>query len=126
MKKGIIFLLVLIVSIFIGYNYIYKEHRNIAEEKAVFQFDSVELIDEFLVSQIESEKKYLDKVLSVKGIITELDAKNLTLGDNIFCIFENNVPTVKLGDSLIVKGRCIGFDELLEQVKLDQCHIIEL
>jgi hypothetical protein len=30
---------------------------------------------------------------------------------------------LKVNDSVTVKGRCIGFDDLLEEIKLDQCTI---
>ena len=35
-KYLVVFLLILILSVIIGYNYMYKEHRDISSEKADF------------------------------------------------------------------------------------------
>jgi hypothetical protein len=31
---------------------------------------------------------------------------------------------LKVNDTIVVKGRCIGYDDLLEEIKLDQCSIV--
>jgi len=59
----------------------------------------------------------------VKGVVTKIKWSYLTLNDKIYCKFEKELPKNVLNTNLKVKGRCIGFDELLEQVKLDQCNI---
>jgi hypothetical protein len=35
------------------------------------------------------------------------------------------VNDFKNGDIVVIKGRCIGYDDLFEIVKLDQCIIIK-
>ena len=35
------------------------------------------------------------------------------------------IPKKNTNSSIAIKGRCIGFDSLLQQIKLDQCLILE-
>lgn len=106
----------------LAYNYIYKDHRDIKSEQAVFTLNSEDLINEFAVNPFDSEKKYLNKTIEVKGNITELNEFDLTLDDNIFCQFNSIIETQS--NNIKIKGRFIGYDSLLEQIKLDQCNII--
>ena len=47
------------------------------------------------------------------------------INNKIFCKFDNIVNKININDSIVVKGRCIGYDELLEEIKLDQCSIVK-
>ena len=69
------------------YKYIYQNHRDIQNEQAKFVISSNSIVNEFFLNSIESEKKYLNTKIKIKG-------------------------------------RFIGYDDLLEHVKLDQCLII--
>jgi len=124
MKKLIILVLIIIVGVIIAYNYIYQDHRDIESEKSEFSLTSTELSNEFSTTQSESEKKYLNKTIEVIGTISELNQDNMTLNNTIVCLF-NNLPQQSLAIDLNVKikGRFIGYDDLLEQIKLDQCTV---
>lgn len=121
MKKLVLIVLVAL-AVFLGYQYIYQDHRDIATEIPSFDLSSESLFSEFESNLQSSETKYLDKTLHVKGIITELNAADLTLDGKIFCTFSSH-DKIKLGDKVLVKGRCLGYDDLLELVKMDQCII---
>jgi len=121
MRKWII-LIVLFVVVIIAYNYIYKDHRDINDEKPEFVIRSIDLINEFAVNPSDSEKKYLNKTIEVKGNITESSDFDLTLDNNIFCLFNDKIKAPS--KSIKIKGRFIGYDNLLEQIKLDQCNIL--
>ena len=34
--------------------------------------------------------------------------------------------SINLGEIITIKGRCVGFDDLLEEVKIDQATIIDV
>ena len=121
MRKWILILVVVVVGL-IGYTYIYHEHRDIENEKAEFVLNASDWANEFAINPSASEKKYLNKTIEVQGTITELNDFDLTLDDNIFCQFSSKVKVES--KSIKVKGRFIGYDNLLEQVKLDQCSIL--
>jgi len=121
MRKWILILVVVILGL-IGYTYIYQDHRDIENEKAEFSLIASDWANEFVINPLASEKKYLNKTIEVQGTITELNAFDLTLDDNIFCQFTSKIKIES--KSIKIKGRFIGYDNLLEQVKLDQCSIL--
>lgn len=125
-KRIILITLVVFTVVVIGYKYVYHGHRDIADEEALFVLMAHELKRDFVENQSKASDKYLDNVILVRGVVTELNSHNVTLNNDVFCIFENQVKTIALNDSLTIKGRCIGFDDLFEQVKMDQCNIINL
>ncbi|RIA08345.1 putative nucleic acid binding protein [Flavobacteriaceae bacterium MAR_2010_72] len=121
MRKWIILIALLVLGIF-AYNYIYQEHRNIQDETPEFVVTAVELSKEFSNDPKASERKYLNKTIVINGIITEQNENDLILNPNIFCQFEQKITT---NDTVVqIKGRVIGYDDLLEEIKLDQCNIL--
>lgn len=122
---GIVILL-LVFFTFLGYSYIYQDHRNIETEEAAYNVTPKTIINEFNLDANKSEKKYLNKTIVVTGIITEINENDLTLNDIVFCQLNGiNNKSIKMNSTIKIKGRCIGYDDLLEQVKLDQCSTIE-
>lgn len=109
---------------FLGYNYLYQDHRDIASETSVYKLTSKEIINEFALNPSASEAKYLNQTIEVSGIITEVNQKNIIIDQKIFCLLSKNTQTTLKTNTIKIKGRFIGFDDLLEQIKLDQCIII--
>ncbi|MCL6294432.1 OB-fold protein [Jejuia spongiicola] len=125
-RNWLILLIFLALSAIIGYQYIYQDHRNIETEKAEFALTSQTISDEFKLDVLKSEKKYLNQTIEISGTITEVNKNDLTLNDIVFCQFNTSVnQSIKVNSAVKIKGRCIGYDDLLEQVKLDQCTFIK-
>jgi len=125
MMRKWVFVIILLVLGFIGYNYLYRAHRNIEKEQPSYVVSVRLIIKEFLDNPSASESKYLNKTIEINGIVTENGDSYITLDNSVFCQFNTlTALNLKLGDSLNVKGRCIGYDSLLEQIKLDQCTIV--
>lgn len=126
MKRKWIIILILIFLLFAAYKYIYQDHRDIQKEQAEFVVFSTSITKEFLQNSMEAEKKYLNKTIEISGVITEITENDITLNNNVFCQFSSKITTLfTTKDSITIKGRCIGFDDLLELVKIDQSTIIE-
>src|SRR5690606_41276755 len=89
-------------------------------ETSSFELTSGVFISQFKANPKQAESKYLYKTLSVEGRVTELNHLDVTLDGKIFCSF-GDLNSVKVGDMVKVKGRCIGYDDLLQLVKMDQC-----
>lgn len=106
-------------------NVLYKEGRNIEKEMPSYSLTSKNLINEYKNNISESDLKYLNKTIQVEGEITEVSDSILTLDSSIFCTFDKKIDNPKVGTKVTLKGRCIGFDELMEEIKLDQCSIIQ-
>lgn len=123
MKKWFIIILICVIG-FLGYKYVYQDHRNIANESSVYKITAIDISNEFEINPIASENKYLNKTIEVNGKISDKNSKNITIDNKVFCQFSSKIPRVLDTNLITVKGRFIGYDDLLEQVKLDQCLII--
>lgn len=127
MRKGkwIALIVVLIITAFLGYRYIYQDHRDIESEVAKYTLSTSEISQLYADDAVSAEQKFLNKTIEVSGLISEINTNDITIDDKVFCQFSNGVETLlNTTDTIKIKGRVIGYDDLLEQVKLDQCTII--
>ena len=126
-SKGLLAIVLLIIIALVIYNYIYKSHRNIKTEITSFVITASDLANEFTSDIKNSNEKFLDKTLEISGIVTSVDKTSLEIENNISCYFDNTITNDQLlHKKITVKGRCIGFDELLDEIKIDQCTVIEI
>lgn len=126
LKKIIIIAVIIIIAAIVGYNYIYQDHRNIENENAEFVMSSSEIASLFSKNSTTTERKFLNKTIEVSGLVSEINTNEITIDDKVFCQFSNGIQsTIKENSKVKIKGRVIGYDDLLAQVKLDQCAIIE-
>lgn len=123
-KKIILILLVCILAAIVGgYFYLYQEHRDISSEKAIFQLEAAKLLEDFTKEADASNSKYLNQTIEVNGTVTELTDSSLVLDPGVFCSFTVKTNPKWKGREITVKGRCIGYDELFSEIKLDQCTV---
>ena len=125
MKKKILFFLFTLCLFFLGYNYLFPDHRTINQEESLFNMEASILFDEFLDNSKQAEYKYLDQTITVSGVISSVNNESITINNKIFCNFAEIFSELKVNDSISVKGRCIGYDDLLEEIKFDQCSIVK-
>ena len=125
MKKKIFLFLFSLCLFFVAYNYLFPAHRAINEEKVQFNVEASLLFTEFIEDSKVAEFKYLDQTISIYGVITSLNLYDITVSNKIFCNFDSLLSKLKVNDSIVIKGRCIGYDELLQEIKLDQCSIVK-
>ncbi|WP_369998765.1 hypothetical protein [Winogradskyella sp.] len=126
MKRNWVVLIIgLIIAAIISYNYIYQNHRDIANESAEYTMVASELSELFSKNLTSAEHKFLNKTIEVSGLVSEINTNDITINDKVFCQFTDKVDaSLSKNDTIKIKGRVIGYDDLLEQVKLDQCSII--
>lgn len=126
MKKKIIIIalsiLVIGVTGFIVYNYVlYGGARNLTTEETAFSVSSKSIINEF-ASNIElSNKKYLEKAIAIKGTVTKVTGKEVIIDNFIVCNLKDFDATIQKNKVIIIKGRVVGYDDLMGELKLDQC-----
>ena len=125
-KKLLIGLIVVIILAIIGYNYVYKSHRDISEETATYSVSAIELTHQFQRNANQFQDKYLNETIAINGKITLIDGLTITLNKSIFCTMnvDFDASQYKMDSEVTIKGRFIGYDDLLEEVKLDQCSIV--
>jgi hypothetical protein len=125
-KKIIIVLLILLVAAFGVYKFIYKEHRDIASEDVTYSETVLQVFDAFQKDATKANAKYLDKTIQISGKITNIDSQNkmITVDEKLSARFTNSVPAnLKPQNPVILKGRVVGYDDLLEEIQMDQCTI---
>ncbi len=128
MKKSVKIVLVLFlfgVIAYFGARY-YAYHfgqRDLQSEETQFTVSSTKIVNEF-VSNVElANHKYLEKPVVITGKVTTISGKNIILDQSINCTFEKEDPSIKENQMIHVKGRVIGFDDLLGELKVDMCNL---
>lgn len=121
--KKIIIIILLIIG-FLGYKYAFRAPEDVSKATPKFTVEAVQLAHEFSKNIITADSIYKNKIIEVKGLITEIDGNGYILDEKIFCKFSEKI-TAKLNDNITVKGLYIGYDDLFEVIKLDQCSIVK-
>jgi hypothetical protein len=125
-KKIVIVIIVLLILALFGYNYVYKSHRDISSETASYSISVNEIHTAFKQNDSLANKKYSDKTIEVHGKITNIDLVNkiITLDDKLLARYTNGIhESVKLQNTITLKGRVIGYNDILEEIQMDQCTI---
>jgi hypothetical protein len=121
---GILLLVVLLVAISINYVF-HGGARDLATEQTEFNVSSKDIILEFASNITTATKKYSDKAISISGKVTAVSDSVVTIDHTIICNFKSPDTTIKNDQLISVKGRLVGFDDLMGELKLDQCSIIK-
>ena len=123
-------MLVIVVSLsliaFIGYKYMYKSHRDISSETVTYSVSVLDVYTAFQKNDSLANVKYLDKTIEIYGKITNIDLQNkiITVDQKLLARFTMGLPSnLKLQNSITLKGRVVGYDDLLEEIQMDQCSI---
>jgi len=104
--------------------YLYKPHKNIEKSQSVY----VGNCKDFYKESLNKIDQWQNKIVMLTGNISSSDLSGVMLGEKFYCQFKDSIisSTIKLSDKITIKGRIIGFDDLLEEIKLDKCIIIKL
>jgi hypothetical protein len=120
---GIIFVVTLLIG-FSVFNYVFHGGaRDLATEEAAFTVTSKNITAEFAENVAGANKKYSDKAIAVSGIVTSVTDSIVIIDNTIICNFKTPDTTIINEQVIIVKGRLVGFDELMGELKLDECAI---
>lgn len=107
---------------FTGYNYVmYGGARNLSNEETAFTVSSKSIANEFAANIDVSNKKYLEKAIAIKGTITKITGTEVIIDDSIICNLKDFDSTIQKNQVVTLKGRVVGYDDLMGELKLDQC-----
>lgn len=120
---GFVLLIVLSGLLYGYYGFLYKPARNISSESSAYSVPAHGLAGEYETNTQKADAKYLNQALEIKGKVTEIRDSLIILDSKVVCGFDVKPENAALDKNITVKGRCIGFDELFGEVKLDQCTI---
>ena len=125
--------LIIVLSLFVvalmgltGYNYVmHGGARDLSKEDTNFTVSAKDISKEFTANIDASNKKYLEKAVAISGMVTSVNATEVTIDNAIICNLKNTDVTIKKNQTVTVKGRIVGFDDLMGELKLDQCFVIK-
>lgn len=128
MKKNTVILVFFIIAAFGLYFYLYKGHRDIGSERESYLVSVTSIYNEFEKDETSANQKYLDKTIEVYGKLSSMDlpANVIILDSKLTAVFnDKKIPAnLKASSTLKIKGRFIGYDDLLGELKMDQCILV--
>lgn len=128
MKKKLLVIAAIIVVVATSlYFYVYRGHRDIASESADFTLTVSVLQKEFTANDSLAGKKYQDKTIQVTGKVTNVDQQNkaIVMDGKLFANLSTFPKDLKMGQPIKIKGRFLGYDDLVEEFKMDQAILTE-
>ena len=123
MKKKylVIILLIIAVGSLVAYNVIAAKGYDVPYEQPAFTTTSKEITNQFKASSKSANQKYYKKVIVIKGIVSEIHGNSVIIGDSIVCLMRETNPAIKTNQSVSIKGRYIGFDDFMGEIRFDNC-----
>lgn len=121
-RRYILLSALVILVCYFAYNYAYKDHRDISAEASKIEIAAPYLLERF---KNDAADDLLNRTITVTGVVTATEPMSITVDSAVHCSFENEIDNIEEGMSIVIKGRCIGFDDLFEIVKLDQSSIVK-
>jgi len=139
MKRLIIFLVLSlslagVITAYMMYN---KPHVNVSKEAVDIDTTIESIASDFQQNQPEAVKKYSDKIILLSGTYQSLSFSENQIGNLVIygdqqlanceldTLFNNKSLSFSVGDSVRVKGLFVGYDDLLGELQLKKCIIIE-
>ena len=84
--------------------------------------DSHDLLWRF---QMNEGAELINQVVQFRGKITGFDSPLVIMDHRLICNPDSTmIDDLSIGDSTTLKGRCIGYDDLLEELRLD--HVVKI
>lgn len=122
--KRLAFVLSLIVLTgYMGYKFTYQPHVTIQSKAVDFKGSASALLLELNTAP----EKWTNKIVDISGKVSQSDSLGFMLESNIYCQKNQEFITPQssiLNSTLRIKGRIIGYDDLLEELKLDQVILL--
>ncbi len=110
------------------YLYVYRDHRNIATETADFTVTVNDLKKEFIENDSLAYMKYKDKTIQLSAKVTSIDTENnaIVVDEKLYATFMKAFKSdLAIGKQITIKGRFLGYDDLIEEFKIDQVTIVK-
>ena len=105
-----------------------KPHKNFEESQPEFTIGSKDLIILYQNNPNNANNRYLDKILLLTGVVTDIEKNLIILDNGIVCTLDPSqviTKNIRLGNTISIKGRCIGYDDLLEEIRIDHSLIMK-
>jgi len=130
---AILFCIVAGILLASGLYFKFMPDKNYEKVKADYTLNANNLLTEFEANETKANKKYMDKVVEVKGTIAEItkDQKGATVValrnadafSGVLCTLNESskIQSYNVGQAITIRGVCTG---MLMDVVLNKCVII--
>ena len=122
-KNKVVFISSAMMVLTVGAGYVYQyismSPKDVVEITPEYVGDATEF--NFLVT--DNLSYWTGKVVQITGKVTELTEYGVVMNGTIFCQFENgdDLQSIVENQQINIKGKLVGFDEILMEIKLNQC-----
>ena len=96
-------------------------------EEPIRIFEKGELQWEYDMDSEISNDTYRFQFVQFSGNISGYNKDTLIIDDDVFCILESTEKgqyDKKLGSSIVIKGRILGYEPRTKKLRLDRCFIL--
>ena len=114
-----------LVAVYFVWN---KPHKDYSAVKTDVTINSLDLIEQFKNNPDIATKKYLNQIILVNGIVTDILTKSIVMDNGIVCKLDSSslsYKSIQFNNKIFIKGRFVGFDDLFEEIRLDHCFIMQ-
>lgn len=118
-NKFIVILSITVLAIILSIRYIYQPHQKTEDLNTVFQGSPYQFKDEVFREPL----KFHNAIVEIRGKVVSKDLNGIMLEESIYCVIKDS--TIIKNKIITIKGRFIGYDDLLEEFKIDKCIIKE-
>ncbi|GAA3783270.1 hypothetical protein GCM10022271_14500 [Corallibacter vietnamensis] len=120
-----IILVIQISGFYLIYKNVVQPPVSIEDVKSDYNHSVKQFYLEFVESNVAFDRKYLNKVISLTGNVTVVQDSVIILNNKIVCIANEKFNNTIKDKTIKVKGKYVGYDELFDNLKMDEC-VIEL
>ena len=109
-------LLAALVVLCIGLFFYFQPAPDRSEEAASQRVEAKAL---YVAMSKGEAASHLNEVINVTGVVKGVDGQTLMLRPGIACRMEGDFDAPRVGETVSVKGRVLGYDDMFEEVQLD-------
>jgi len=113
----VVFFVGVMFAFFVISNVLYAPHKKTKDVEAFFKGNTAN----FIISIKTDSTLVAGIIIELSGKVTNVGGTNAVVNGNVFCQFSDEKISLEDGEYVIVKGRFIGYDDLMEEVKMDKC-----
>ncbi len=119
------FVIFFVIVVYFVWN---KPHKDYSSIKPDITINSLNFINQFKNNSTTATEKYLNQIILVNGKVTDILTKSIVLDNGIVCTLDSSsikLEFIQVNDTISLRGRLVGFDDLFEEIRLDHCFIMQ-
>lgn len=120
-KIVLIITTILVGVLLILYRYATKPPPSIKEEVSCIQIDATQFYQKYTENPIQFDKNFINKAIGISGAISSIQDSIIVLNNKVVCMLSEMPSGLKIQQTINIKGRYIGYDDLFDTLNLNEC-----